>query len=364
MKLLLIFPNWLGRSGNYCHSAVLSLGHESHLVWGSDHDTLSFSGYFKDKARRFPYIKSVFTQRENKSFNTNITQKVKEIRPEIVINNCPSLYFETIQTLKENSRCLVYWAGDDPTLFPNLMKTLHMYDFFFAGAPGWLQGNISAIRKKHNYYLPYGCDPDVFKRNTLTKREQKEYGSSISFVGARYSDREQILSKLTDMDIAIWGWKKDNYLRRVYRKIRGEQFNALHDKYKTGAELYIPTLNTSIRSAYIDNHTANKIYNASSIILNLQHPQMLHAVNSKAFEIAAAGGFQLFQHSGNLLGLFQKDTEIICFSTIQELREQTLYFLNNPLEAEKIASRARKRVLKEHTFKHRVESILSTIGGC
>jgi len=363
MKLLLIFPNWLGRSGNYCQDAAVKLGHDSHLLWGSDHDVLSLSGYFKDKVRRFPHIGNEFRKREEYFINKYIVNKVKELRPELVINNCPCLYPETIKSLKDYSRCMAYWAGDEPTLFPNHMKTLGIYDYYFAGAPNWLKGEITAKHKGRCYYLPYGCNPDVFKNDILSKHDQRKYGSSVSFVGARYTDRERILSKLTDLDIAIWGWKKDNLMRRLYRKTRGKQFNSLHDKYKTGEELYISTLNRSIRSAYFSNYTANKIYNASSILLNLQHPQMFHAVNSKAFEIAASGGFQLFQHSGDLLGLFEKDTELVCFTDTQDLRDKITYYLDKPLERAQIALKARIRVLSEHTFSHRLEFILSKTGG-
>lgn len=364
MKILLIFPNWLGRSGNYCQAAAIKLGHDSHLVWGSDHDVLSFSGYIKNKARRFPLIKDSYNKREELFINKSIIKRVKEIRPELVINNCPSLYPETVKVLKENSGCMAYWAGDDPTLFHNLMNSFSLYDFYFAGSPDWLNIEIVQLHKKNNYYLPYACDSDVFKKCELSELEQKKFGSAISFVGARYSDRERILSTLTDFEIAIWGWDKDNFINRAYRMIRGKHFNPFHEKYNIGEDLYITNLKQSIRGAHVCNHTANKIYNASSIILNLQHPQMFNAVNSKAFEIAAAGGFQLFQHSGDLLGLFEKDTEIVCFANASELREKITYYLNNPLEIIKIASRAQKRVLKEHTFEHRMKFILSAIGGC
>lgn len=362
MKLLLIFPNWLGRSGNYCHSAALKLGYESYLVWGSNHEVMTIKGYLQDKARRAPLIAANFIKYESNLINQNISQKAKNIRPDIVINNCPTLFPETIEILKKNSHCLIFWAGDDPALFPRLISTLHLYDFFFTGASNWLQGEIATIRKENNYYLPYGCDTEVFNKCALSEIEKKKYGSTVSFVGARYSDRENFLAQLTDYDLAIWGWKKDHLIRKIYRTIRGKRNNPFHIKYHTDEELYLPALNQRIRGAFISNNTANKIYNASSVILNLQHPQMLHAVNSKTFEIAASGGFQILQHTGDLTGLFEKDKEIVCFSEKQELREKIQFYLDNPYKRDEISTRARNKVLKEHTFKHRLKFILAIVG--
>lgn len=363
MKLLLIYPNWLGRSGDYCHVAAKQLGHESSLMWGSDHEVLTIAGFLKDKARRLPFIASTYRKLEALILNKRIIEKVRLYSPDIVINNCPSLFSETIQEIKANSQCLVFWAGDNPELYPSLINTLHIYDYFFAGAPDWISDEIQFLLKNRAYYLPYGCSVDVFNKSTLPADSSKRYGAPLSFVGARYSDREIMLSKLLDFELAIWGWKRDNVLRRVYQFVRGRQRNPIDDRYGIGSYTYTPKLNSAIRGSYTNNITANMIYNASSIVLNLQHPQMITAVNSKTFEIAASGAFQLFYHTGDMLGLYDKDTEIVCFDTIDDLRDKIRFYLKYPDERRTIADRAYRRTLSEHTFAHRLRKMFDVIGG-
>lgn len=360
-KALLVFPKWLGRSGDYCHAAAQRVGLESHLAWGNDLDETGFAGSLRSKARRAPVLSGPFRRRESDRINEGIIDKARRLKPDIVINNCPALRPGTVEELRKNSGVMVYWAGDDPELFPALMETIDLYDIFLAASPEWL-GNRVSPRRGASHYLPYGFEPDVFHPARLSPGQRDLYASPITFVGARYSDRELLLNTVRDMGLAIWGWKKDNALRRVYRNLRGSRHSAFHGKYRTDSELYIKALNCLIRGGSIGNRVANMIYNASSIVLNLQHPQIIGAVNPKTFEIAGAGGFQLLQHSGDLLGLYEKDKEVVCFASASDLRDKVAYYLENEGERVAIAQRARKRTLGEHTFTHRMSAILSFIG--
>lgn len=360
-KVLLIFPNWYGRSGNYCHDAAKSIGLESHLVWGSDHDELTLSGYIRGRIKNAPLVSAPFIKRERLKINENIIRKVRELRPDLTINNCPYLFTGTVEELRKNSKYLACWTGDDPELFPGLMETIKLYDLFFGASPEWLKGKVINLRKGGNHYLPYGSAPEVFRRAVLSSDEREKFGSPVAFVGARYSDREILLDPVKEFDLAIWGWKKDNSLRKIYRKIRGSRHSLFHQKYSTDAELYLQTLNRHIRSGPISNAAANKVYNASEIVLNLQHPQIIRAVNPKTFEISGAGCFQLLQHKGDLLGLYEKEREIVTFETAEEMREKTAYYLKNPGERRAIAERAMKRTNGEHTFAHRMKTIISLI---
>lgn len=322
---------------------------------------MSFKGFINGKLRTAPLATRSFRQWEARRINSNIVRTARELRPDLVINNCPGLDIETVEELRKNSGSLVFWAGDDPELFPNLMATLSCYDFFFAASKAWIKGEVETARNGSNFYLPYGCAPDVFRPVELSKDERARFGSAVAFVGARYSDRELLLDGVREFELAIWGWKKDNPVRRAYRKMRGRRQSQFHQKYSTDAELYLGELNRLIRSGPITNTEANRVYNASDIVLNLQHPQIISAVNPKTFEISAAGAFQLLQHDGDLLGLYEKDTEIVCFENAGELKEKIAYFLENENERLAIAARAMKRTLGEHTFTHRMKKILTLI---
>jgi spore maturation protein CgeB len=61
------------------------------------------------------------------------------------------------------------------------------------------------------------------------------------------------------------------------------------------------------------------------------------------------------------LRLFCED-ETSYFRNPQELSEKISFYLENPSKREEIAKRAYIRVIKEHTFLHRMKEILSILG--
>jgi spore maturation protein CgeB len=108
-----------------------------------------------------------------------------------------------------------------------------------------------------------------------------------------------------------------------------------------------------------------RIFNASQINLNL-HSSTFHEgvnphgdfVNPRTFEIAACGGFQLVDQRELLNEMFDLETELVTFRSIDELKEQIDYFLNHPDEAAEKSEKSRIRVLAQHTFQHRMQEML------
>jgi spore maturation protein CgeB len=107
-----------------------------------------------------------------------------------------------------------------------------------------------------------------------------------------------------------------------------------------------------------------KIFNASKINLNLHSSVGVEElvskgdfVNPRTFEVAACSGFQLVDERGLLHECFAPD-ELATFTSLPELKEKMEYFLAHPEEREAIARRGRERVLREHTYAHRMERLL------
>jgi spore maturation protein CgeB len=111
-----------------------------------------------------------------------------------------------------------------------------------------------------------------------------------------------------------------------------------------------------------------KIFLASQINLNLHsslsHPgidPMRDFVNPRTFEIAACGAFQLTDFRDELPEMFNVGEEIEAFNTVEELRDKISHYASRPEEREKIAQAGMRRVLKEHTFVHRMASMMSAV---
>jgi spore maturation protein CgeB len=170
----------------------------------------------------------------------------------------------------------------------------------------------------------------------------EKYGSPISFMGAGYPNRRKFFAGLLDLPLAVWGteWELNTPLgQRVKNANR-----------RMAPEEYV------------------KIFLASGINLNLHssisHPgidQMKDFVNPRTFEIAACGAFQLTDHRDELPEMFKIGEEIEVFHTVEELRDKIAYYLPHPEKREKIAHAGMRRVLKEHTFVHRLAAMMSAV---
>ena len=64
-----------------------------------------------------------------------------------------------------------------------------------------------------------------------------------------------------------------------------------------------------------------------------------------------------------LVELFEEGKEVVYFRKKEKLPEIIDYYLAHPEEWEKIAFNAQRRVLKEHTYTHRVKKIIEVMEG-
>lgn len=230
----------------------------------------------------------------------------------------------------ENWRHMPYWRD----IAPN-------YDCFFHIQPGEFEARLTEAGCTHHAPVFTAADPAVHKAPELTSEERAEYGCDLSFAGAGYYNRIQFFKGLTDYDFKIWGvnWA-DRDLRRCV----------------VGPDRFFST----------DEYM--KMVAGSKINLNL-HSSSSHdgvdpkcdAVNPRVFEVAAAGGFQVCDPCVGLDALFDFDTELPVYRDLTECRERIDYFLTHPDEREAVAARARKRVLRDHTYEARARAMLDFI---
>ena len=101
------------------------------------------------------------------------------------------------------------------------------------------------------------------------------------------------------------------------------------------------------------------VYSGSILSLNHHHPMNdIVGVNTRAFELAAAGVCQLVDAKEDLSPLFKPGDEVLVYRDLAELRRLLDYFLARPDDARAIGEMARRRALAEHTLAHRVDEML------
>jgi spore maturation protein CgeB len=161
-------------------------------------------------------------------------------------------------------------------------------------------------------------------------------------MGAGYPNRRTVFSDLLDYDLKIWGteWDLDSRL--------GGRVQA--------------------RGRRVSTEETALIFNAAKINLNLHSSVFVNGIdreggfiNPRTFEIASCGAFQLVDRRHPLGEHFDLQKEMAVFDHINELKEKINFFLNHPEKRNELADRARERVLAEHTYRHRMETMLHHI---
>jgi spore maturation protein CgeB len=105
-------------------------------------------------------------------------------------------------------------------------------------------------------------------------------------------------------------------------------------------------------------HELPLLYNACRINFNATHLQMGEAVNQRVFDVPACGAFLLTDHQSSLNELFDVGKEIVVYKNKDEIPELVKHYLNNSRKREDIARKGRERVLREHTYKQRIGSLI------
>ena len=343
LKIMVITPVYGGSLpvARSCYEGLKGLGHDVEL-WDASMFSVPFQKSLEitTDARN----RKVIHDRFMALISDMILASCAEFRPDLVLALAQApLSIETIQSLKENRIVTAFWFVEDYQVLEYWKAWAPHYDFFFTiQKDGNFLGELERLGVKHYAYLPMAADPETHKPMDLSPGEVREFGSDLSFMGAGYYNRHQFFKGILDFDFKIWGtgWDPNSPLwKRVQRN--GER---------------IP----------VEDFV--KIFNASKINLNL-HSSVFHEgvnpqgdfVNPRTFEIAACGAFQLVDYRSELPAVFAPDEEIVCFHNLEDLRDQIRYYLDRPEERRRIAERARSRVLKEHTYQARMETMLSFI---
>jgi spore maturation protein CgeB len=240
--------------------------------------------------------------------------------------------FLTAMWFVENYRHLTYWQ-----------QLAAGYDYWFVIQQAECHEAFKRAGARHVSYLPMAADPTVHRPLVLTDAEQAEFGADVSFVGAGYANRRTLLPRWlsSDWSFKVWGneWDGADNVKAVLQ--RG--------------------------GARIDPDACMKVFNASSINLNLhsctgeQLDPHADFVNPRTFELAACGAFQLTDARALLPELFSKE-EVVRFQRAEEVPALIRAWLKDPAGRRAMADAARCRVLRHHTYEHRMKELLAGVG--
>jgi spore maturation protein CgeB len=156
----------------------------------------------------------------------------------------------------------------------------------------------------------------------------------IVFVGARYPDRENLMTALHDRGVAV---------RAFGRDWSGHPVDRLRT-WRLGRP-YVPA------GRDVPRGTAYGITAGAVAALNSHTDQ--DGFTMRTYEIPGSGGLQMIDRP-DVRDIFEPDREVVVYSSVDELADLCARASKDRRWARAIAEKGRQRTLAGHTFDHRV----------
>ncbi|WP_461208787.1 CgeB family protein [Desulfocurvus sp. DL9XJH121] len=102
-------------------------------------------------------------------------------------------------------------------------------------------------------------------------------------------------------------------------------------------------------------------YPQAKVNFNCTSQQMKGAVNQRVFDVPACGAFVLTDHRVQMENLLEPGAEVAFYKDPADVPEMIKRYLDDPEARERIARAARRRILAEHTYEHRLETLFKAM---
>lgn len=102
-------------------------------------------------------------------------------------------------------------------------------------------------------------------------------------------------------------------------------------------------------------------YPHSTVNFNCTSMQMKGASNQRILDVPAVGAFVLTDYREQMENMFDIGEEIICYKNKEEIPDLVQFYLSHDKEREQVVQKGRERVLKCHTWTHRMDEIIRTL---
>ncbi|RXG33525.1 glycosyltransferase [Methanohalophilus sp. WG1-DM] len=238
----------------------------------------------------------------------------------------------------------IYYDGDMPTILPKYATErgfkfdyyqdadVSEYDAFFVNSKGVID-DLKNEGAKNVKPLYYAADPDLFAPIDVEKT------MDISFFGFGNQFREEWMTKMIT--------NPSKKLPEVNFSVGGGGFEI--DMGNSNLVGDVPY------SAFREFCCRSKI---NLNITRWSHTNVYASATARPFELAAYGACIVSQPYNGIDEWFDVGKELIVINSEEEAIKTYEWLLSDEEEMLKIGERARERILKDHTYRHRAELII------
>ncbi|MEO0025085.1 MAG: hypothetical protein RL196_1526 [Actinomycetota bacterium] len=289
--------------------------------------------------------KTLFARAQNR-FAISGSETIKRV----IANRCSERAIDALRQLKPDLVLVIkgesldsrWWEAVQSAGVPNI---LWIYDELKNSAVDLkLLGNLDAVACYNSVdtkylnangvnaeFVPAGFDSlQSFQINNLSR-------GKVSFIGARYSEREVLLSKLSSAGLDVVAFGRE-WSRHPYDVIRTGNFRA--PTFATGRDLTRQQSYGMMQgsSATINNHGTHKGF------------------NFRTFEAGGVGAIQLIDRA-DVSDFYEPDKEVLVYSSPQDIVAFAERLSGDEHFSREMRNAAQSRTLNEHTIKHRMVSM-------
>lgn len=345
MRILVAGLDWHGRMTDYWAGALRALGQDVRVFY-----TNRVGGAWEALRARMPYV-PVIKRRVTAAWEAEVNRRVIETcrawRPDLVacvVTNGWPLTRETLAEVRRAGARLAGWLAEDISRFPIVAAGLPEYDRLFVSDAAFIPF-VRLLAPAPVDVLSAAAEPEVYHPVVLDGAAGTRFGAEVLFIGAAYQTdgggvlRATHLAALAEHRLAIYG----------------------DPGWRDLAERF-PTLRPFLRLEVLAAEEANRAYNAAAVVLNIHHPQSREGSTCKTYEAACAGAAVLADHKPILEEHFRLGEELDTYRTMDELRDKVRFYLTHEDARQRLGQRGRERVLREHTYQHRMRQVLRALG--
>ena len=338
LRVLVVLPFYGGSLpiGRYCAEALKEAGC---LVDVFDapafHSPLSAMKELRVSIAHLEFLENNYLQVVSHA----IVARAEAFQPDLVLAMAQApVSRQALKRLRKSGFATAMWFVEDYRLFPYWRSFAPYYDIFAVIQKDPFHAALAECGARNILYLPLAALPSLHKPLALTAEEQQEFGADMAFLGAGYPNRRAAFARMEKRNFKIWGteWEDEPALQPYVQR----------------------------QGARISPEEAAKIYNATAVNLNLHSSVQAGAlvgkgdfVNPRTFELCAAGAFQLVDRRELMEELFADD-ELTVFSDFEEMQTLAAHYLAHPEERQAVAEQGRARVLRDHTYVQRMQTLL------
>ena len=262
------------------------------------------------------------------------------------------------------------------------------------------------------FYFPMAAPVDVY--DEIHAENGVKYESDVSFVGSTYQENRQdfyqlienaspfvkgYLDAVINMQKEVYGsffldkvlkgnvleelqricpipkgedeWESDEWLYANYflaRKLTGLQrveiLQMLSEDYRL--KVYAPEdvegLNKGCKCNSVDYvNEMPLVFKNSKINLNMTLRSIQSGIPLRAMDIMGCGGFLLTNYQADFEDYFEAGVDYVYYTDNEDLLCKVAYYLEHDEERKLIARNGYEKVKANHTYRHRIQSILEMV---